>query len=130
MSHRKEEIEEFLDILATTPFVSHACKKAGISKATIYRWMEADPRFKKKALQALADGRKNLIDVAEIALVGKIKESDMNAIKYFLSHNSKRYKPQLSVRQQEFEIDGRRMTLEQWMDFIKSTLAQQRPRQR
>ena len=33
-------------------------------------------------------------------------------------------------RQQEFEIDGRRMTLEQWMDFIKSTLAQQRPRQR
>ena len=33
-------------------------------------------------------------------------------------------------RQQEFEIDGRRMTLEQWMDFIKNTLAQQRPRQR
>jgi hypothetical protein len=70
-----------------------ACTKTAIARATYYRWLKDDPPFRKLANKAMRVGRENLCDIAEHALLLKVKEKDMGAIKYALSHNSVRYKP-------------------------------------
>lgn len=69
-----------------------SCLKYGVDRSTFYRWKDSDPEFKMKAEAAIRHGRENLCDIAEHGLVRKLKEADMNAIKYALSHNSKHYK--------------------------------------
>lgn len=92
MALNSDERKKFLEILATTPFLIHASKKVGVSRATIYRWMKSDPDFKQKVDEALMSGRENLVEVAEAVIVKKIHDGDVSASKFFLTHNSDRYR--------------------------------------
>jgi leucyl aminopeptidase len=69
-----------------------SCLKIGVDKSTFYRWKEQDKEFKKESTKAVRTGRENNSDVAEQALMLKVKEKNMDAIKYVLGHNSQRYK--------------------------------------
>ncbi|MFA4999211.1 MAG: hypothetical protein WC519_00535 [Parcubacteria group bacterium] len=69
-----------------------SCLKIGINRSTYYRWIESDKKFRKLANQALRHGRENNCDIAEHALMLRVKEKDMTAIKYLLDHNDQRYK--------------------------------------
>lgn len=89
----KYEQTKFIKLLGEVPFISYAAKKSGISRATIYRWKKENPEFKEAINKALKHGRETLVDVAEMALVEKIKAKDLGAIKFFLQHNDKRYLP-------------------------------------
>jgi len=82
----------FIKILDEVPFVSYAAKKSGIARATIYRWKKNNPEFREQLEMSLDSGRDQLIDVAEMALIEKIKSRDITAIKFFLQHNSERYR--------------------------------------
>lgn len=82
---------KFLNALRETPFMGHAAKKSGVARATIYRWMKSDPRFKEEVNSALKIGRDQLTDIAEMMLVQQIKKGSMQAIKFYLEHNNKRY---------------------------------------
>lgn len=70
-----------------------SCLKVGINKATYYRWREGDSKFRRLTDKAIRMGRENMCDIAERALLLKVKDKDLGAIKYQLSHNSPRYKP-------------------------------------
>jgi hypothetical protein len=91
------EKSKFLEILRERPFISYACKKVGISKATIYRWIKNNANFKEKVDSALRLGREGLIDIAEMALCKKINEGDGPSIRYFLTNNDSRYYPKMPV---------------------------------
>ncbi|MCG2686670.1 hypothetical protein L6278_00860 [Candidatus Parcubacteria bacterium] len=69
-----------------------SCLRVGVDKATYYRRKKADKEFKKMANQAEKFGRENNCDVAEHALMLKVKDKDMRAIEYLLKHNHPRYK--------------------------------------
>jgi len=69
-----------------------SCLKTGIDKSTYYRWFDSDKEFRKLASQAIRRGRENNCDIAEHALMLKVKDKDMAAIKYQLGHNDQRYK--------------------------------------
>jgi len=84
---------EFIKTLREAPFISYAARKVGISRSTIYRWLKDYQRFKKEVDIVLDDGRKQLTDNAEMALLNKIKKGDMRAIIFFLTHNDPRYIP-------------------------------------
>lgn len=77
--------------LEKTGNVYIACLKMGISRAAFYRWKYEDKKFKKRAERAIKQGRENGCDIAEQSLMLKIKEKSMDAIKYYLGHNSPRY---------------------------------------
>jgi hypothetical protein len=81
-----QELEKFGNIYLS-------CVKIGINKATYYRWRKNDNAFRRLSDQAIRMGRENNCEIAEHALMLKVKEKDMNAIKYLLSHQSARYKP-------------------------------------
>ncbi|MFA6228304.1 MAG: hypothetical protein WC668_03935 [Patescibacteria group bacterium] len=72
--------------------VTIACLKSGVNRATFYRWKQESNEFKERAEQAELSGRENNCDIAEQSLMLKIKDKDLGAIKYLLSHNSPRYK--------------------------------------
>jgi hypothetical protein len=73
--------------------VYSSCLKIGVNKATYYRWKKEDKEFSKLAGKAEKLGRENMCDIAEHALMQNVKERKMEAIKYVLGHNSKRYQP-------------------------------------
>lgn len=89
-----DDKKKFLEELEQTPFPSIACKRAGISKATIYRWRSEDADFKKAMGYAIASGRETITESAEAHTVMLIKKGDMRAIKLWLENNAdKYYKP-------------------------------------
>lgn len=82
---------KLLEILSKTPFVSYAIAQVGISRTTFYRWIKSNPEFKEAVEKALADGREQVTDMAEMKLLQLIKEGNFKAIQFYLQHNSSRY---------------------------------------
>jgi hypothetical protein len=93
---RRFEKSKFLQILSEYPLVTVACKKSGIAKATIYRWMKDNPDFKKAVESAQKEGRQFVNDIAESGLISLMKEKNLAAIKYYLNNNDPRYVPKRS----------------------------------
>lgn len=80
-----------LEVLKEMPIVQIACKKAGISRATYYRWQQEDREFKRKSHDALDHGIEFINDMSESQLITLIKEKKMPAIAMWLKNNHKRY---------------------------------------
>ena len=107
MARLNEERSAFLKLLADSPFVDHAAKQAGIARSTVYRWMKDNPEFRKAVEKAKKGGCVHMVELGEIMLLKKVKEGDVSAIKFLLTHNSKRYRP----KRAEF---APLVTIEQW----------------
>lgn len=90
MARSSEERKKLLEALAEAPFVSHACKKLGVSRATFYRWRE-NTEFEQEVQDALEMGRARGCDIAEAALYKAMQDGNMTAIKFFLQNNEPRY---------------------------------------
>lgn len=96
--------KEILDFLADSPYVNLACKKVGISRATYYRWRVKDKKFRGEVEIAIGNGRDTFREIAESMLLKKVKEGNLDAIKYALQHNDKRYEP-IKPMPPKFDID-------------------------
>ena len=90
----KNKIIEYLN---EKPFLSHACKKSGVARATVYRWIKDNAQFRKEIESALKLGRNNMCDVAEASLFKKSADGDVSAIKFVLQNNEPRYIAKRSV---------------------------------
>ncbi len=109
---------KFIKELAKNGNVYVAAMKTGIDRSSHYRWKKEDKDYRKVASQAEKHGRANNCDIAEHALMIKVKEKDINSIKYLLGHNSPRYKPKkrhviiehsrLTQAKEEFELEKRK----------------------
>lgn len=83
--------QRILEEFVLNPLVEPACRKAGISRATYYRWLEADTDFYDDVEMAQAQGRDRVNDMAESALMKGIRAEDFRSVKYWLDHNHRRY---------------------------------------
>jgi hypothetical protein len=90
---RLHEKSKLIQVLSETPLVSLACKKIGVSRATFYRWYKDDKGFRDSVIQILDIGRKNINDLAEQSLIKELAKGNMNAIRFWLQHNDRRYVP-------------------------------------
>ncbi len=81
----------FLEELSKVPNISGACNKVGLSRQTVYRWMEMDSNFEKKVNDAMERGINSINDLAESKLISKIKQENFPAIKYWLGNNKVNY---------------------------------------
>jgi len=97
MARSKAEKSAFIKTLEETPLASYACKKVGIGRTTFYRWMRTNYGFKRDVERALKRGRSQWNEIAESALMKNVKNGKMDAIKFYLTHNEKRYAPKRSV---------------------------------
>ena len=85
--------KKFIEELEKCPVVIAACQKCGISKASVYRWADEDAEFDEQMQNALQRGRISVNDYARSALVSCIKDKNLSAIRYWLSHNDDWFRP-------------------------------------
>lgn len=78
--------------LVLVPIVQLACKRAGVSRATYYRWLKEDPKFSLECDEALKKGQQSINDLAESKLIHRVNEGDMRAISFWLSNNKENYR--------------------------------------
>ncbi len=84
---KQKLIEQFRKI----PILQIACERAGVSRATYYRWLENEPEFRDAAMGAIAEGESFLSDKSEAQLVVLIGEKHFGAIKHYLEHHNDTY---------------------------------------
>jgi len=63
----------------------------GIARSTFYRWCEDDLEFRISAEDAQFRGREKMNDFVESKLLENIGANSMQAIRFWLSHNTTRY---------------------------------------
>ena len=83
--------KQFLEELRKTPVVSAVCSKLGLSRQSVYRWLDKDTEFRKEYDICLSSGRDNINDLAESKIISRIQNGEMRAIEYWLDNNSTRY---------------------------------------
>lgn len=89
--------EQLLEILRKTPIVQIACEKAGVGRASYYRWRKEDADFAHQSDQALLNGSLLVNDMAESQLMSAIKDKNMTAIIFWLKHHHPAYATKVEV---------------------------------
>ncbi len=92
--------------LKEVPIVQIACSKAGVSRATYYRWRDEDAEFRKSADEAIAEGVLFINDMSESQMISLIKDKNWPAISFWLKHRHASYANKL-------ELSGRVTTLDE-----------------
>lgn len=80
----KKKFLESLSAPHSAGNISYACKKTGLSRQTIYNWQNEDKEFKAEMEKCIQEGKSSIADLAEEALVKKIKEGNITAIIFTL----------------------------------------------
>ncbi len=88
---------DVIKYLKTLPIVEVACKKAGISRNTFYRWRKEDEKFRLRSDRATKIGVHFVNDIAESQLYSAIKDKNMTAIIFWLKSHDKTYANKVEV---------------------------------
>ncbi len=80
-----------LETLKEMPIIQVACKRAGISRATYYRWRNEDEEFARASEGSFKEGVEFINDMSESQIIQLIKEKKLPAIALWLKNNNPRY---------------------------------------
>jgi hypothetical protein len=76
--------------LKELPILQFALKKAGVSRASYYRWRK-DPEFAKEADAAIAEGEALITDLSESQLISLIRDRNFPALQLWLKSHHPKY---------------------------------------
>ena len=91
---KKELVAQLKDM----PIVEVACRRAGVARATYYRWLQKDSEFAEQCRAALEHSTQAVSDIAEAKLISAIQEGNMSAISFWLRHHHKAYRAKLDIQ--------------------------------
>jgi hypothetical protein len=95
---RKEEDKKaVLEQLSKLPIIQIACQKAGVSRATYYRWRGEDKQFAKDADEAIGEGVQMINDLSESQLITAIRNNNFSAVRFWLMNRHKAYTNKVEV---------------------------------
>lgn len=120
---RKRQVkdrENLLEQLRKTPIIQLACEKAGIGRATYYRWRKTNLKFARSSDDALQESVFLMNDLAESQLLSAIREKNMTAIIFWLKNRHRAYTNKLNI-DAKVETKDSKLTIEQ-EDLIKKAL--------
>lgn len=80
-----EEIKNELTIKAV-------CKKLGLSRQTVYRWLKEDKGFSKELSKSRKEAIEDMNDECENRVLNKIRNDDAGMIKFWLRYHHDDYK--------------------------------------
>ena len=83
---------KLLEYLEESPNIGAALSRIGINRSTYSRWRTSDAVFTMEADEAIECGIEKTADNVELALLGKARDGSVQAQKYYLSNNHKRYR--------------------------------------
>lgn len=82
---------KILGLLRENPNLQRACKKAGIARSTLYRWMEDYISFRDDVRDAQEIGQDTMNDYVEAKLMENIQNNTQRSIEFYLRHNNPKY---------------------------------------
>lgn len=94
---QEKDKQNLLAILKEMPIVQIACKKAGISRATYYRWRKEDKNFLQQSEEAMAEGVDFINDLSEGQLVNLIREKSWPALAFWLRKRNPKFLDRIEV---------------------------------
>ncbi len=97
MSKTENTKKKVLSFLAIAPVVEVAVKRAGVARATYYRWRKSDQQFAEAADEAIEQSCHLVNDLAESQLISEIKAKNMTAIMFWLKHRHAGYRNKLEL---------------------------------
>lgn len=86
-----------LEQLGKIPIVQIACEKAGVSRATYYRWRKDDKEFERSADEAIIEGEALISDMSEHQVISLIRDRNFQAIQLWLKHHHPKYGNKVEV---------------------------------
>lgn len=89
--------KRILEQLKKYPIAEIACKKAGVGRATYYRWRKTDEVFAENCDEAVQLSAGFINDMAETQLISAIKERNMTAIIFWLKHHHGTYTTRIEL---------------------------------
>lgn len=88
---QKKDKQAIIEALKEMPIARVACKRAGVSRATYYRWRNEDKRFLQECYVAISIGIEAINEMSDSQLIALIGEKSLQAIKWWQQHNHERY---------------------------------------
>lgn len=92
-----EQKSSFIEYLKKMPILQIAVEKAGISRATLYRWRTEDAEFRKLADEATIEGEALITDMSESQLISLIRDRNFPAVRLWLQHHHPKYAPRIEI---------------------------------
>lgn len=92
-----------LENLRKTPIIQVACEKAGVGRASFYRWKKEDKEFSKMADESIEEGARLINELAESQLISSIKNQNMTGIIFWLKNHHPAYTPKLELTSQKVD---------------------------
>lgn len=111
--------KKFLEALEETPWIIIAAKRVGISRATIYRWIESTPRFRMAIEKVQERGRQGETDLAHGKLHQLIVKGDFRAIKFLLENHDPRYMKSSGETSVDAQMKEATETLKNLLEEVK-----------
>lgn len=87
----KSSKKRILEILEDNPNILRACKILGISRSTMYRWMDNDIIFRDAVRNSQEIGQDTMNDFVESKLIQSIRDGSTRSIEFYLRHNNPKY---------------------------------------
>jgi ACT domain-containing protein len=100
-----EDKKAVLEQLAKLPIVQVACQKAGISRATYYRWRNEDKKFVTDTDEAIAEGVLMINDLSESQLITAIRNNNFSAVRFWLMNRHKAYTAKIEVMERSTSVN-------------------------
>jgi len=95
---QEKEKKAVLEQLEKMPIIQIACERAGVGRASFYRWKNDDQDFAETAENSMSIGEQLINDMSESQLISLIKDKHAGAIRYWLEHHHSKYMHNSSQR--------------------------------
>ncbi len=83
--------------------LQRACSKLGLTRSTVYRWMQEDPAFAAELRAAQGIGRRYMSDYVESKLLKNVEDQNQRAIEFWLKSNNERYRTHEKALQRQID---------------------------
>ena len=104
VKRQEKEKAIILEQLKKTPIIQVACERAGIARASFYRWRKENKEFNESVETSIEQGLHLINDMAETQLLSAIKDKNISAIMFWLRSHHNAYKAKIEVTAKNEEI--------------------------
>lgn len=95
---KKNKTKELLaEQLKKMPIIQIACERAGISRATFYRWKKENKEFANASDEAIIEGETLVTDMGESQLISLIRDKNFPAIQLWLKTHHPKYSNKVEI---------------------------------
>ncbi len=89
---KAKTVKQLVKELEKNYLLERACKRLGVTRSTVYRWMQEDVELATRIRAAQSVGRRTMSDYVESKLLKNIEGGNQRSIEFWLKSNNERYR--------------------------------------